>query len=601
MKYGKMSGKDFDGSHDMREHSRRDDARFEERMARGGELTYDDFMVGDFYFNSSEGGKFKFVGKDESGRLRFQDSKGIDRIFSPKRMSKYADGGIMARGGYVSKGELVWKKLTKSERMKFLHENFTPQITPRTQETLVGKDYNFLPKNVKIVMESKYANVENYADGGKMEENIKIKDFYINEFPTDDMGEDINPNATFNGLHRVLNRQGDVYEYMGVVDSLVRERVFEKLANIKGVDYNEIYNLWLKSDDEFKNGGMMAHGGKTEDYYEQLAVYVQGRGEIYRGTSMKKALKEANDYLAKNPKAEITVVDDKYGDEYDLNGNLKDEYAKGGRLKEEDDSLLGYEPYFEKYVGIASIDRENKIVRPSHGYFPKHPMSKKAINWAKKHGYDYIADGKKYADGGMMAEGGEVYYVRDFYPNYDEDKIASILKSIGAKKVRKAKLYGYSNQPDVVVFEGDKDKAQEILEKEFPDNYISIYEKDWGRKMADGGEIKVINLSDDDKLNYFINKQDLVEKQDRESDDYTFINDMLTSTYDGKKFYSLGYDTPDKGRVFSLEEAKKNARIITDSQLGQKWDVIIKEVGGAFGEQDFTKKVYVVMTSPLFP
>jgi hypothetical protein len=93
MKYGKMSGKDFDGSHDMKEHSRRDDARFEERMAKGGELTYDDFMVGDFYFNSSEGGKFKFVGKDESGRLRFQDSKGIDRIFSPKRMSKYADGG----------------------------------------------------------------------------------------------------------------------------------------------------------------------------------------------------------------------------------------------------------------------------------------------------------------------------------------------------------------------------------------------------------------------------------------------------------------------------------------------------------------------------
>ena len=38
MKYGRMSGKDFDGSHDMREHSRRDDARFEERMARGGKI-----------------------------------------------------------------------------------------------------------------------------------------------------------------------------------------------------------------------------------------------------------------------------------------------------------------------------------------------------------------------------------------------------------------------------------------------------------------------------------------------------------------------------------------------------------------------------------
>jgi hypothetical protein len=503
MKYGKMSGKDFDGSDDMREHSRRDDARFEERMARGGELTYDDFMVGDFYFNSSEGGKFKFVGKDESGRLRFQDSKGIDRIFSPKRMSKYADGGIMARGGYVSKGELVWKKLTKSERMKFLHENFTPQITPRTQETLVGKDYNFLPKNVKIVMESKYANVENYADGGKMEKNIKIKDFYVNEFPTDDMGEDINPNATFHGLYRVLNGQGDVYEYMGVSDSLVRERVFEKLANIKDVDYNEIYNLWLKSDDKLKNGGMMADDkyvvvSENDGYWyimstptsEQSAKDILNittipRGEVGKVVTLEEAknhkkvigreyLKMANGgMMAKGGKANMVLNNDQfmmlqyindrnedgedeekyiilgiedttsltrfdleYYREYLINlGYLADiddtylvtpkgkEYlkqynekelakkmanggmmAKGGRLKEEDDSLLGYEPYFEKDVAIASIDRENKIVRPTHGYYPKHPMSKKAINWAKKHGYDYIADGKKYADGGQIDE-----------------------------------------------------------------------------------------------------------------------------------------------------------------------------------------------------
>jgi hypothetical protein len=250
MKYGKMSGKDFDGSHDMREHSRRDDARFEERMEKGGELTYDDFMVGDFYSNSSEGGKFKFVGKDESGRLRFEDSKGINRIFSPKRMSKYSDGGMMAHGG----------------KLYYTMNN-------------VGK--------------AKY--VVNYHDGSK--------------------------------THK---------------------------------DGSPFYDI-------------------------------------------------------------------------DIFSNRKD---------------------FDK-----------------------------AVNKLESEGYKY-----RYADGGMMADGGEVYYVRDFYPNYDEDKIASILKSMGAKKVRKAKLYGWSNQPDVVVFEGDKNKAQEILEKEFPDNYISIYEKDWGRKMADGGE-----------------------------------------------------------------------------------------------------------------
>ena len=70
------------------------------------------------------------------------------------------------RGGHVSKGELVWKKLSSSDKINFLYKNFTPQITPRSQEILVGKAFNFLPKNVKIKMESEYANVEEYANGG---------------------------------------------------------------------------------------------------------------------------------------------------------------------------------------------------------------------------------------------------------------------------------------------------------------------------------------------------------------------------------------------------------------------------------------------------
>lgn len=77
------------------------------------------------------------------------------------------DDDKMARGGHVSKGELVWKKLRDSEKSTFLYENFTPEITPRGQETLIGKSYNFLPKNVKIALESKYANVDEYADGGQ--------------------------------------------------------------------------------------------------------------------------------------------------------------------------------------------------------------------------------------------------------------------------------------------------------------------------------------------------------------------------------------------------------------------------------------------------
>ena len=161
MEYGKMSGKDFDGSHAMREHSRRDDARFEERMAKGGELTYDDFMVGDFYWNSSEGGKFKFVGKDESGRLRFEDSKGINRIFSPKRMYKYADGGMMARGGKIDEKE-------KLSNISYQLINTTDSFKKNNPEAYSRMKDEYKAQFIKVYGKDEYAKRHMIADGGMM-------------------------------------------------------------------------------------------------------------------------------------------------------------------------------------------------------------------------------------------------------------------------------------------------------------------------------------------------------------------------------------------------------------------------------------------------
>jgi hypothetical protein len=73
---------------------------------------------------------------------------------------------MYGRGGHVSKGEMVWKKLSSSDKMNFLIKNFKNQITDRSKEDVVNKTYNFLPKIVKIKLESEYANVEDYANGG---------------------------------------------------------------------------------------------------------------------------------------------------------------------------------------------------------------------------------------------------------------------------------------------------------------------------------------------------------------------------------------------------------------------------------------------------
>jgi hypothetical protein len=78
---------------------------------------------------------------------------------------------------------------------------------------------------------------------------MNIREYYLTNFPTDELGAEINPTATFDGLVRVLNNYEDVYEYIGVSDSVIRWRLFEKLSEITTTEYSVIYDLWLQSAD----------------------------------------------------------------------------------------------------------------------------------------------------------------------------------------------------------------------------------------------------------------------------------------------------------------------------------------------------------------
>jgi hypothetical protein len=95
---------------------------------------------------------------------------------------------------------------------------------------------------------------DTYAEGGEID--AKIKDWYTKNYPTDDLGEEINSSNTFEDLWDGLLNGVDIYDVMGVGDSLVRERLFENLAKVKGVKYNYIYNKWLypsATDNEIKS------------------------------------------------------------------------------------------------------------------------------------------------------------------------------------------------------------------------------------------------------------------------------------------------------------------------------------------------------------
>jgi hypothetical protein len=75
--------------------------------------------------------------------------------------------------------------------------------------------------------------------------NMTIREFYLETYPMDELGLELNETPTFPGLLNQLIVDGDIYQYVGVSDSIVRERLFEKLAETLNVGYDYIYNLWL--------------------------------------------------------------------------------------------------------------------------------------------------------------------------------------------------------------------------------------------------------------------------------------------------------------------------------------------------------------------
>ena len=74
---------------------------------------------------------------------------------------------------------------------------------------------------------------------------INVRDWYMKEYPTDELGAEIKENLTFEDVFDALDRHQDFYDLIDVGDSIVRERIFKELADIMGTDYDYVYNQWL--------------------------------------------------------------------------------------------------------------------------------------------------------------------------------------------------------------------------------------------------------------------------------------------------------------------------------------------------------------------
>tara|TARA_R110000850_G_scaffold231020_1_gene355964 strand:+ start:324 stop:581 length:258 start_codon:yes stop_codon:yes gene_type:complete len=79
----------------------------------------------------------------------------------------------------------------------------------------------------------------------KLRATSNVKAFYLDKHPTDELGQEIDSNINFKMVFECLDNYGNIYDLIGVGDSLVRERIFEALAEIMNVKYDYIYDQWL--------------------------------------------------------------------------------------------------------------------------------------------------------------------------------------------------------------------------------------------------------------------------------------------------------------------------------------------------------------------
>lgn len=89
-------------------------------------------------------------------------------------------------------------------------------------------------------------NIREKCDG-----QTKLFDFYRVRYPDDtEMIGQINRNATFQDAFECLQAGFNFYAFLGVDDSLVRERIFDALATLMGCPYEHVYYQWLDHSKE---------------------------------------------------------------------------------------------------------------------------------------------------------------------------------------------------------------------------------------------------------------------------------------------------------------------------------------------------------------
>lgn len=191
----------------------------------------------------------------------------------------------------------------------------------------------------KIINDYKdnYANRDNKPEKTGFEmadeaQSQKVKDWYKEFYGDDELGDEIREDLTFYDLFEAMDNYLNVYKVLGVDDSIVRERVFDKLAEIMDVDYDYIYDQWLKTN------------GDTTD--EEVEAFLKRESNTKKANGIKGKI------------TEVEVADEEEVEDEEETDELED------LIQEYKDKSPMHEAIIEEIVDDAeNYDGETKLDR----------------------------------------------------------------------------------------------------------------------------------------------------------------------------------------------------------------------------------------------
>jgi hypothetical protein len=204
---------------------------------RAGDTNWDilEYMIGkkDKMFAKGGGVKDKFD---------YEDAKQIMYSWFDAWIKNYITDDELVNSLKRKLGSTRWFRFYKNDTGANDWQSVKSSLQTKNNREYLKEQMQYALDNKSLILYDTKGN-----EYGVVTNSDKIKDWYTKNYPDDDLGVEINDNNTFEDLWNGIHKHMDIYDVIGVGDSVIRERLFEHLSEIKDVNYDYIYKKWLES------------------------------------------------------------------------------------------------------------------------------------------------------------------------------------------------------------------------------------------------------------------------------------------------------------------------------------------------------------------